>query len=273
MKKIFLFALLAAVLIGCGNDDDDNSTTSPVNYKISFNSPDVIKNGTEHSIIPVIEPNADEISSIELFLDGKSMEKKFSAPFSFKFTLTDLPTGEHKLIMAATMKNGSVINSDEKTFLFAVNLGDEYQGGIVIKILDNGVHGTIASKSDLTGGVLGKYKYGAYNGNYQAYSMDDGLENTNKFRGKPDSNYAAIACINLEHNGYNDWYLPAYNEMLLFVNFLAKLNIPERSGRVYWSSTGDNSNSQRAYAVPFGVSFGTPCDIQGSYLVRPCRRF
>jgi hypothetical protein len=61
--------------------------------------------------------------------------------------------------------------------------------------------------------------------------------------------------------------------LLFFNRFLEKLNIPERSGYIYWSSTGDSSNTNRAYAVPFGVSFGTPCDIQGSYKVRPCRKF
>jgi len=272
MKKIIFLALLAAVIFS-GCTYNDNNVENTINYKISFNCPNIIKNGTEHNINPIIEPNADEISSVELFLNGKSIEKIFSKPFSFKLALKNLTTGEHKLIMTATLKSGSVVNSEEKKFVFAVNLGDEYQGGVVIKILDNGVHGTIASKSDLTGGILGKFKYGAYNGNYQAYSMDNGFENTNKFKGKTDSNYAAIACLDLEFNGYDDWYLPAYNEMLLFNDFIEKLNIPERSGKIYWSSTGDSSNSQRAYAVPFGVSFGTPCDMQGSYLVRPCRKF
>ncbi|MDR1054321.1 MAG: hypothetical protein LBL90_00445 [Prevotellaceae bacterium] len=269
MKKIVLFALLVVVFAGCSKEDGKENQIN----KLSFEFPNSVKNGDEYDIQANIEPNTSEVNNIELFLDGKSVEKKFSQPFSFKLTLEDLLTGEHKLIMSATMKDGSVVSSAEKKFIFLVNLGDEYQNGVVIAVTDNGLHGTIAAKSDLTGGVLGKHKYGAYNGDYQAYSMNDGLENTNKFTGKFDSNYAAIACLNLELNGYDDWYLPAYNEMLLFENFLEKLNIPERSGRIYWSSTGDSSNEQRAYAVPFGVSFGTPCDMQGSYLVRPCRKF
>ena len=266
MKKLLLIALLSFALFSCKKDD-------AVDYNISSIFPEVVKNGSEYTLTPNISPNDNETSSIELLLDGKTLEKKISKPFSFKLLFSDMKTGDHKLLLIATLNDGSIVNSQEMTFTFVVSLGDQYQGGIVVKTSDNGVHGAIASKTDLSGGLLGKYKYGAYNGNYQAYNMDDGLENTNKFVGKLDSDYAAIACLNLELNGFDDWYLPANNEMKLCNNYLEKLNIPERSGRIYWSSTGDSSNLQRAYAVPFGVSFGIPCDMAGRYLVKPFRRF
>lgn len=269
MKKLILFAFLAVAFIECEKNNDEKQ----INYKLSFDFPETAKNGNEYNINANIEPNASEVSGIELFLDGKSVEKKFSQPFSFKLTLKDLLTGEHKLIMSATMKDGSVINSDEKKFTFSVNLGDEYQGGVVIKLTDNGVHGTIASKSDLTGGISGKYKYGAYNGNYQAYSMDDGLENTNKFAGKYDNNYAAIACLNLELNGYNDWYLPAINEFE-YIKEYENVLIQDRLQNIYWTSTLRQDNTH-AEIYAFGrVSYTiSDLDVQEYHYVKPCRRF
>ena len=269
--RLIILGLIAGVFIlGCKKEEEDYNT---VDYKIDFNCPDVIKNRNEYTINSIIE-NEEEINTVELFLNGKSVEKKFTKPFSFNITFKDLMTGEHRFIMEATTKNGITINSDEKKFIFSVSLGDEYQGGIVVKTDGDGLHGIIASKSDLKGGVLGKYQYGLYNGNYQSYSMDDGLENTNKFKGKSDDNFAAIACLNLEHNGYNDWYLPAYNEMEYIKNF-EDILIQYRLSNLYWTSTLRNDNTH-AEIYPFGERYAysiSDLDVQKYHYVKPCRRF
>lgn len=103
--------------------------------------------------------------------------------------------------------------------------------------------------------------------------MDDGLANTKKFEGKFDSDYAAIACLQLEYEGYKDWYLPAYNELILFDKFRKLLNIPERTGEKYWSSTGSKDDIKKAYLYSFGATVGKTTDVQSLLHVRPCRRF
>ncbi|MDR1938748.1 MAG: hypothetical protein LBQ73_09685 [Tannerellaceae bacterium] len=274
MKKIILSVAFAAVLSGCEKKEEVKEDEKvKENYTLSIDSPNAVKNGQKCSVSSNVSPNASTVSNVELFLDGKSHEKKFSPPFVFDVTLKDLLTGDHKFVATATLKDGTIITSIEKGFIFSVSLGDDYQGGIVIKTTDEGVHGTIASKSDLSGGVSGKYKYGLYNGNYQAYSIDDGLSNTNKFAGKYDNDYAAIACLNLELNGYDDWYLPAHKEFEDIGKFESIL-IQNRLENIYWTSTLRNDDTH-AEIYTFGrVSYTlSDLDIQKYHYVKPCRRF
>ena len=267
-------ALFVMALCGCKDEKKNSDSEVEVSYSASIICDATLMNNQSSTITVDVSPSPAEgyISTVDLFLGQELLKTSFTSPYLFVVELKDLATGNHELNAVVKFSDGTIITA-EKMFFFKVNLGDEYQGGVVIKLSDDFLHGTIASKTDLTGGFDGKYRYGAYNGNYQAYSMDDGLENTNKFSGKLDFGYAAIACLNLELNGYDDWYLPANNEVLLFNGFLEELNIPKYPSRIFWSSTGDSTNPQRAYAVPFNITFGTPCNVQGLYLVRPCRRF
>lgn len=271
MKKLLI--LFAGILLaGCSKDNTPEREQNPVISSISINGNGDVYNNNSTIIKAVIEENDNVLSSVDFYIDGKLAKSIFSKPYEYKDVLKDLKTGDHSVEVIVNCSNGQKVQKTAN-FKFKVALGDEYQGGIIIKLDDNGLNGIIASKSDLQGGVVGKFKYGAYNGNYGAFSMDDGLSNTDKFKGKFDSDYAAIACLNLEYNGYNDWYLPAYNQLALFENFLDKLTIPERSGYKYWSSTGSERDNTKAYIYGFGVSVGNPFDMQTYCMVRPCRNF
>lgn len=269
MKQLFLFMCLIS-LIGCTNEVVQPEKT--INCTISLTNNDTVYNNVLSTVSANITTSNTDVSKIEYFIDGVSKKTLFSKPYNLDLTLSDLKTGIHTITLNVTSTDNTS-KSFTKDFFFKVNLGDIYQGGVVIKLSSNKINGVIASETNLPGGLLGKFKYGAYNGDYQAYSLDDGLANTNKFDGKPDSYYAAIGCLGLVYNGYSDWYLPALNELLLFENFLAKLNIPERSGYIYWSSTESTTDTKSAYSHGFGVLIGQPCDKQSYYLVRPVRRF
>lgn len=271
MKNV-LITLAALVLIGCSKNDDPQKEQPPVISSILINDNGDVYNNKEIVIKTAIEENNNSILSVDFHIDGQSVKSVFSKPYEYKDVLKDLKTGDHTVEVVVNCSNGIKVQKSTN-FKFKVALGDQYQGGIIIKLESDGLKGVIASKTDLSGGILGKFQYGSYNGNYEAYSMDDGLSNTNKFKGKFDSNYAAIACLNLELNGYSDWYLPAYNQLALFENYLKQLNIPERSGYIYWSSTGSDKDPKRAYVYGFGVSLGNPFDMQSYCLVRPCRNF
>lgn len=270
MKKTILLALilvLTIISVSCKQENEKE------NVNITIFTPDKVVNGRIFSV--KIETDVTQTKSVELFIDGTSQGVKFSAPYEYTITPKDWKTGIHTLVAQGRLQDGEIITSTTKEIIFVVNLGDSYQGGVVIQISDNGVHGVIAAKKDITNNSInntGLYHYGAINGGYNAYSMDDGLANTLKFEGKTNFNYAAPACLELEMNGFDDWYLPAYNQLQLFEKFRDALNIPERTGHTYWSSTGDK-NPEKAYAVGLGTSVGNPCRVSQSFYVRPCRNF
>jgi hypothetical protein len=266
MRNLFIIAFITCVLFGCKKDE------VAVKYDVEISVDDLVYNNKQATISATISPNNQTVSRVDFYLDGNIEKTIFSEPYQFSSLLKDLKTGIHKATVLVTLSDNQVITS-EKDFTFCVKLGDDYQGGVVIKLSDNSLNGVVASKFDLTGGTLGMYKYGAYNGNYGAYSMDDGLSNSLKFEGKFDSNYAANACLKIEYNGYNDWYLPALNELLLFENFRTALNFPIRGGGTFWSSTESETILQSAYSHSFGGSLGQPCDKQSLYYVRPIRKF
>lgn len=269
MKRISLFAVMLSfvTLIGCKPEKDN------IDVQVLVSGPEIVVNGEEFLI--KIEADLEQIVSVELFIDGASQGVKFALPYEYLIIPKDWNTGVHKIVVQGRLQDGKIITSTTKEIVFRVNLGDTYQGGVVIQVSDNGVHGIIASKKDITEGSVGNtglYHYGAINGEYHAYSKDDGLSNTLKFEGKLNFNYAAPACLQLEMNGFDDWYLPAYNQLLLFENFREALGIPERTGNTYWSSTGDQ-DPEKAYAVSFGGAMGNPCRVNQSFYVRPCRNF
>lgn len=265
-SQIFLMILIVLSVFSCKKDE------VAVKYDVRISVDDPAYNNKPATISATMSPDNKTVSKVDFYIDGNLEKTIFSEPYQFSSILKDLKIGIHKTTVIITLSNNQLISS-EKDFMFKVKLGDTYQGGVIIKLSDDSINGLIASKIDLTGGTLGMYKYGAYNGNYGAYSMDDGLSNSLKFEGKFDDNYAVNACLKLEYNGYSDWYLPALNELLLFENYRTDLNFPTRGGGIYWSSTESETKPQSAYSHSFGGMLGQPCDKQSLYHVRPVRKF
>lgn len=268
-KFLLLFAAIACVaFVGCSKDDGGNDKS--MSCSINIDNGGIIYNNEPASISVNITGDAAEVVSVDFYIDGDLAKSVFASPFTYNATLKDLSTGTHTINAVVKCTDNSTCQS-EGNFTFKVKAGDEYQGGIIISTKDE-LSGIIAAKNDLTGGTLGRYKYGSYR-DYGAYSMDNGLANTDKFNGTAAGDYAAFACLEFELNGYNDWYLPAFNEIALFEDYLQELNIPERSGYKYWTSTESSDNDTKAYAYGFGVSIGNPFDKQELLRVRPVRRF
>ena len=111
-----------------------------------------------------------------------------------------------------------------------------------------------------------------YNGAYiETYALSDsnGRDNTDsivKYQG--EGNYAAYLCDTLNAYGYNDWYLPAENELIaLYQN---KDSIGMFDSTNYWSSTEIDSNMAKAVDFANGANNNNFKD-QG-YNVRCVRR-
>jgi hypothetical protein len=108
-----------------------------------------------------------------------------------------------------------------------------------------------------------------------------GLTNTRLYLEKLRSNNvtgntAPWICDTLVYNGYNDWFLPSLDELLLMYNNLRNNRSAGFSARKYWSSTNYPINSAHPGAVYFvdfsngQAAFGSMGELR---LVRAVRRF
>ena len=132
-------------------------------------------------------------------------------------------------------------------------VGDNCFGGIIFYIYpEYPKHGLVASQNDIEGlfewGCLGIDVNGA-----NEYIIGSGLQNTLDIVNQDCSTVnggvtSAIAAINYESGGYNDWYLPSIDELNLMIStigqgFLGNIGEFELSNwPIYSSSTESNYN-------------------------------
>lgn len=273
MKWIVLFTItLSLITLSCSKTGSDISGDEPdkVEYAVSLKTDSIAYNNHKHDFI-VSFTNNPEVTSIDFYIDGELEKSIFEQPFSYTTTLKDIATGEHTINIIAKLQDGKLLK-DEKKIVFKVKYKDEYQGGVVVYTSDE-LHGVIVAKKDLQGGVLNKFQYGNIRGNYKSYSTDNGYENTRKFKGITNTNYAAVACLNYEVGGYKDWYLPAIEEFEYLKGFEESLSL-DLSNHIYWSSTL-RVDDTHAEVIFFGrAAVSTPdLELQNYHFVRPFRKF
>ncbi len=143
-------------------------------------------------------------------------------------------------LMKSTYARLFEINSINK-----IKIGIKYAGGIVFHLYNNGKNGLVFSDTDLgtaawgASGVTGTeegFGTGANNTKLivegAGYRIKSGLI----FDTKLPIVTAAQICINLNHNGHNDWYLPSKVELdLLLENYEEIKTYIKYDG--YWSSS------------------------------------
>jgi hypothetical protein len=112
-------------------------------------------------------------------------------------------------------------------------------------------------------------------------SLGAGLRNTSTYLEKLRINNvtgvtAPWICDTLVCNGYDDWYLPSLDELLLMYTNLRDNRIAEFMKMQYWSSTcysNSSSNPGSAYFVNFSNGQAGITYVGDPVHVRACRRF
>jgi len=114
-------------------------------------------------------------------------------------------------------------------------IGENYGGGIVFYVYDNGQHGLIAATADQSTGIQW------YNGSYPVTNavrdgISAGIFNTERIISNQGAGaYAAQICANYQGGNYGDWYLPSKYELNLL--YFQKTVVGGFTYSYYWSSS------------------------------------
>lgn len=115
---------------------------------------------------------------------------------------------------------------------------------------------------------------------YEAYPLivneKCGLENTNKMaEASTNKGHAGYVFKNgYKLNGYNDWYIPAKEELLSLkenMDYVGGFSRDEWGEVKYWSST--ELSEDEAFGLNFIALSGTSCDKLTVKRIRPIRKF
>lgn len=190
-----------------------------------------------------VDPAANIVSNFTgTALDGLVTETGntcASVAASASCTLTFTPGGG-----GVAQTSFPIAGSNTPTILGAIrilDIGDLYQGGVVFKLPSGGNPGLIAATADSSSGI----QWGGFGTLTNAQSASDGATNTVTIITALGNNggipYAAALCANLTDGGFNDWYLPADNELnTLYLNRVAVGGF--NATAPYWSSTETSGN-------------------------------
>jgi len=161
-----------------------------------------------------------------------------------------------------------------------LNIGDTYQGGTIFYIDGTGYHGLIRADNYLTPDYFGyQLTWGqSITQNdlpffYTGYYIGDGYGNTNLMY-NVDSQ-AANAAKQYSSGGYNDWYVPSYDELQALVDSGYMFYDAGIDNIGAWSSTnfdnGDGNSNPFLYIGGLNLFFNTPVGYP-AYVV-PIRSF
>jgi hypothetical protein len=170
-------------------------------------------------------------------------EVKYQSSPTSESPLISLPTGELLLVKFANGKNHVFKEYGPK-----FKVGQQHGGGIIFYVDHTGSHGLIAAKQD-----YGKMmRWGMARRRVGASSHSDGSKNTKTIVSYTGSYCAADKCQNLADGGFNDWYLPAIEE--LYRLYQARDFVPGlfRPGKNDYCSSTEHTNRNDCLGIHFG---------------------
>ena len=154
------------------------------------------------------------------------------------------------------------------------SLGESFAGGIIFYLDEDRIHGLIAARLD---GNNGGNKTAFYSGkNTTANAIKQGLYggkiNTERMITKFGTGAApAFILGNIKIDKYDDWYLPALDELKIMIDFnLSNSDLLGLGEQIYWSSSELNNLS--AYHVNKNGTIGNS-EKDVNYGIRAIRAF
>lgn len=154
-----------------------------------------------------------------------------------------------------------------------LQIGDTIAGGVVFYLDETLEHGLVAAFEDVGEFIWGCY--GDYISGAEGEDLGTGLQNTlDIVAGCDDNETAAYVCLNLNQNGYSDWYLPSIDELeLMYINLHEQIDfLPS----FYWSSSensGSGNGSAQVYVCVGDEGYMTENSKAIQNVVRPIRSF
>jgi hypothetical protein len=158
---------------------------------------------------------------------------------NYTSTLSNLQVGTTYYVRAFAKNSNGVGYGKELSFTTdsILQLGGEYQGGLVFYIDPSGLHGLICSKTDLsTSAVWGcaDTTIAGADGTAIGTGSNNSLDILN---GCHTSGIAAELCLNANIEDYTDWFLPSKEELKLMYANLHQEHLGNFLNQAYWSST------------------------------------
>ena len=290
MKKTLLFSVHAIlflclfVTVACKKEEKDKAPTcsisSPANGAVFFS-------GEMVSVAVTADAINSIIVEVQLYIDNVGYGSTKTFPYNFSINAKDLSVGTHTLKAVAISDKGlkgeatfgiNIVN--KVTTETVLEIGMEYQGGIIFYLDASGKHGLIAAKKDQG---LGEIEWS----NGSNYNWDDEINATGTAIGTGKSNTAAIVsklgsngkaakiCDDLILEGYIDWFLPSKDELELV--YQSRELIGGFSQTTYWSSSASPESSYSSYYYAWSQNFisgsqSTPLKYN-IYRVRAIREF
>lgn len=174
------------------------------------------------------------------------------------YGIMSIETGPMKQEINSQGTDGSTVPRGSGNYLVHT-IGEQYGGGIVFYVYDNGQHGLIASSSDQSTGIRW------YGGNEtltraKANGIGAGKANTAIIiasQGSVDgAPFAAAICneysVSVSDATYGDWYLPSKFELDLL--YLQKTIVGNFANVNYWSSSEENNTDAWCQSFLSGIS-------------------
>jgi hypothetical protein len=148
------------------------------------------------------------------------------------------------------------------------DIGQNYGGGIVFYVDNNGQHGLIAAPSNQGSPIISGWGSVVEARNTAIGTGQINTEAIVSELGNTYGNYAAKVCYDLELDGYTDWFLPSKDELqLLYEN----KTIVGMGNGIYWSSS--EVNSIWVWLGNFQTGELFYCEKNSTAAIRPIRAF
>ncbi|MCB0689809.1 MAG: DUF1566 domain-containing protein [Saprospiraceae bacterium] len=179
-----------------------------------------------------------------------------------KLKVTEMDVANNETLLVVKQSDGTLATRDVATLSAAepsvYAVGDYAQGGVVFYVDANGKHGKVLYIHS-----MGHLRWSNVDNEYNfeaAWSAKNGAGNTSAIIQHPNHIFsAASVCAKMAYGGYDDWYLPALNELTQLYNSRTIVDqvLTSIGGEIlgtngYWSSTEDNLQANKAWAWKFG---------------------